>query len=147
METTIRKTVKGKTMETIFENSNTLNIKYFKALNLERGADYNPDTNYKYEITIRHADGKDVNVLFEEERFKVEFLNTELQALQNAGNNVGLVIHEKYQEDKRRTVNKYFATLDGISISPVLDYENLNYFILGYIKASTIINKQINSVC
>lgn len=71
----------------------------------------------------------------------------EIEALQNAGNNVGLVIHEKYQEDKRRTVNKYFATLDGISISPVLDYENLNYFILGYIKASTIINKQINSVC
>ncbi len=68
----------------------------------------------------------------------------EIEALQNAGNNVGLVIHEKFQEDKRRTVNKYFATLDGISISPVLDYENLNYFILGYIKASTIINKQIH---
>ena len=39
------------------------------------------NTNYKYEITIRHADGKDVNVLFEEERFKVEVLNTELQAM------------------------------------------------------------------
>ena len=35
----------------------------------------------------------------------------EIEALQNAGNNVGLVIHEKYQEDKRRTVNKYFAYL------------------------------------
>ena len=61
----------------------------------------------------------------------------EIEALQNAGNNVGLVIHEKYQEDKRRTVNKYFATLDGISISPVLDYENLNYFILGYSELPT----------
>ena len=57
-----------------------------------------------------------------------------------ARDNVGLVIHEKYQEDKRRTVNKYFATLDGISISPVLDYENLNHFILGFSKAKSIFN-------
>ena len=143
METTIRKTVKGKTMETIFENSNTLNIKYFKALNLERGADYNPDTNYKYEITIRHADGKDVNVLFEEERFKVEVLNTELQALQNAADSVklpGLQVHAKIFEDKRKS-NKYFLQYGNNTISPVLDYSNMNHFILGIIRAKELITK------
>lgn len=61
----------------------------------------------------------------------------EIEALQNAANMVNMVVHEKYQEDKRRTTRKYFATLNGISVSPVLDYECLNYFLLGYIKAKT----------
>ena len=60
---------------------------------------------------------------------------TEIQALQNAATAIGLTIHEKYQDDKRKTVKKYFATKGGVSVSPVLDYENLNMFLLGWIKA------------
>lgn len=59
---------------------------------------------------------------------------TELTALQNAADNIGATVHEKYQEDKRKTLKKYFLTTDGTSISPVLDYEQLNCFILGCIK-------------
>ena len=97
----------------------------------------------KYEITIRHADGKDVNVLFEEERFKVEVLNTELQALQNAADSVklpGLQVHAKIFEDKRKS-NKYFLQYGNNTISPVLDYSNMNHFILGIIRAKDLITK------
>ena len=60
-------------------------------------------------------------------------MQTELQSLQNAANIVGLVIHEKFQEDKRRTVKKYFAQKGIETVSPVLDYEQLNYFLFGWI--------------
>lgn len=65
---------------------------------------------------------------------------TELQALQNAVNHFrlyGLSVHQKVYEDKRRTAKMYFLHNDktGETISPVLDYENLNHFILGYGKA------------
>lgn len=56
----------------------------------------------------------------------------QLQYLQNAANDLGLTIRQKYQEDDRRTVGKYFAEHDGISISPVLNYEQLNHFLLGW---------------
>ena len=67
-------------------------------------------------------------------------LNTELQALQNAVNHFrlyGLSVHQKVYEDKRRTAKMYFLHNDktGETISPVLDYENLNHFIHGYVKA------------
>lgn len=59
---------------------------------------------------------------------------TEISALENAVRSVGingLAVHEKYQEDKRKTAKMYFLTYNGTSISPVLDYENMNHFILG----------------
>lgn len=62
---------------------------------------------------------------------------TELQALRNAAENIpGMEIHEKPQHDKRRTVGRYFAQLGRATVSPVLDYENMNYFLLGWIKGS-----------
>ena len=61
-------------------------------------------------------------------------MNTEKESLQNAANQVELLIHEKYQDDKRKTKKMYFATKNGFSVSPVLDYEQLNHFILGWIK-------------
>jgi len=67
----------------------------------------------------------------------------ELQALQNASNSVklpGLEVKEKFTDDKRRTVRYFFLTLNGNSISPVLDYDNMNHFILGFIKAERIFN-------
>lgn len=79
METTIKKTVKGATMEALFENSEALNVKHFSALDLENEADYNPDSAYKYEILIRHPEGTDANVLFEEARFKKENMKPSLR--------------------------------------------------------------------
>lgn len=61
---------------------------------------------------------------------------TELQALQNAADRIGLIIHEYFTQDKRKSVKKYFAQRGQETISPVLDYEQLNYFLLGFIKAS-----------
>ena len=74
METTIKKTVRGATMEAIFDKCETFSIRQFKAINLESESDYNPQSNYKYEILIRHAEDTDANVLFEEARFKQEIL-------------------------------------------------------------------------
>ena len=74
MQTTITKTVKGETMEAIFDNCETLSVRYFRALDLEDEKDYDPESRYKYEINIRHAENTDANVLFEEARFKQENL-------------------------------------------------------------------------
>ena len=72
METTIKKTVKGATMESLFESCDLFSVRYFKALNLKSEEDYNPESRYNYEIRIRHAENTDANVLFEEARFKNE---------------------------------------------------------------------------
>ena len=58
---------------------------------------------------------------------------TELEALQNAANDLGLTIHQKpFFEDKRKTVKKYFAQRGSNTVSPVLDFKNLNHFLLGW---------------
>jgi len=59
----------------------------------------------------------------------------EQEALQNLANNIGLTIKEYYFEDKRKTGKKYFAVNNkGVSVSPVLAYEYLNMFLLGWRK-------------
>ena len=64
-------------------------------------------------------------------------IDSELQALRNAAENIpGMEVHEKPQDDKRKTVGRYFAQLGRTIVSPVLDYENMNYFLLGWIKGS-----------
>ena len=68
-------------------------------------------------------------------------MQTELQSLQNAADNIGLVIHEKVIHDKRKTVKKYFAQKGSETVSPVLPYEKLNYFLLGWIKSVSKIEK------
>jgi hypothetical protein len=73
METTIKKTVKGSTMEAIFDNCQTFSIRHFNADNITADK-YNPKQNYSYTIRIRHAEDTDANVLFEEARFKFEIL-------------------------------------------------------------------------
>ena len=59
-------------------------------------------------------------------------MQTEIQSLQNSANSIGLVIHEKFTEDKRKTVKKHFATKNGSLVSPNLDYLNMNHFLLGW---------------
>jgi hypothetical protein len=71
METTISKTVKGATMESLFDNCELFSIRYFNSNEITED-EYNPENRYKYEIRIRHAEGTDANVLFEEARFKEE---------------------------------------------------------------------------
>ena len=59
----------------------------------------------------------------------------EIQALQNFGDNLNIVIKDTYTTDKRKTIKKYIATFNGASISPTLSYEQMNHFLLGYSKA------------
>jgi hypothetical protein len=63
---------------------------------------------------------------------------TEIQALQNAANLIGLTIYEKFNQDKRIKVKLYFAQLEKQTISPALDYDNMNHFLLGFIKCSEL---------
>lgn len=67
-----------------------------------------------------------------------------LNYLQNAANNIGASVHQKNFEDKRKKINRYFLTINGVSISPVLDYDKMNYFILGMIKMQSLINDKSN---
>lgn len=65
----------------------------------------------------------------------------QLEYLQNAvisANIAGLSIHAKQDEDKRKTTPKFFLNLNGASISPVLDYTNMNHFILGFSKGANL---------
>lgn len=57
---------------------------------------------------------------------------TELQALQNSADDLGLTVHQKYINDKRKTIGLYFANKGNETVSPVLDYDQLNHFLLGW---------------
>ena len=60
--------------------------------------------------------------------------NTQLEALNNAVSYFGLknvILHEKQYNDKRKKVSKFFLQDGAKIISPVLDYNEMNYFILG----------------
>lgn len=67
---------------------------------------------------------------------------TELESLQNAAQNIGMGfnIHEYQNSDKRKTVKLYYLQFDGITSSPCLDYDNMNHFLLGFLKAKKIYN-------
>ncbi len=65
----------------------------------------------------------------------------QLQALQNMANsaNSRITVHLRpYYDDKRRTVPKFYANIGNVTISPTLDYSNLNHFLLGYSSAAKI---------
>lgn len=66
---------------------------------------------------------------------------TELAALLNAADPLGLTVVEYQQHDNRKTVKKYYLSLHGVSVSPVLDYEQLNYFLLGMHRGKEIFTK------
>ena len=60
--------------------------------------------------------------------------NTQLEALNNALQYFGfknVILHEKQYSDKRKKVNKFFLQQGAEIISPVLDYNEMNHFILG----------------
>ena len=65
-------------------------------------------------------------------------MNNELEALQNALNCIqapNLSIHEYWESDKRKTIKKYFVQKGAETISPKLEYNTMNHFLLGMIKA------------
>ena len=53
--------------------------------------------------------------------------------------------HEKYVV-KRLRKNYYFISYNGESISPALDYENLNSFMIGYKNCKEVIFSKLNSI-
>lgn len=56
------------------------------------------------------------------------------EALQNALNSFGLTnltLYPKISEDKREKKPKFFLQQGAKIISPVLDYNEMNYFIMG----------------
>ena len=68
----------------------------------------------------------------------------EIQALQNAADSVklpGLQVHAKIFEDKRKS-KKYFLQYGNRTLSPVLDYSNMNSFILGIKRAKKILTSK-----
>ena len=60
--------------------------------------------------------------------------NTKLEALNNGLSYFGLknvILHEKQYSDKRKKVSKFFLQQGAKTISPELDYNEMNHFILG----------------
>ena len=60
--------------------------------------------------------------------------NTKIEALNNAVSYFGfknIILHEKQYSDKRKKVSKFFLQQGAKTISPVLDYNEMNHFILG----------------
>lgn len=71
-------------------------------------------------------------------------MNKELEALQNAVTSVnleGLKIRQVYSEDNRKKINRFTLDLNGLVISPVLNYDKMNHFILGFSKAKKLLSK------
>jgi hypothetical protein len=64
METTIFRTIKGSQMEQLFEADKDYSIRFYKATDvLDSG--YSKSKKYKFEITIRHAEGTNADDLFD----------------------------------------------------------------------------------
>lgn len=49
--------------------------------------------------------------------------DTQKEALQNFADTLGLIVHEHFTQDKRKSVKKYFATYNGTSVSPPLRFK------------------------
>jgi hypothetical protein len=64
-------------------------------------------------------------------------LQAELEALQNATMDLGLIVHINHF-DYCRKKPKFYVQLGIESISPVLDYDKMNHFLLGYRRAIEI---------
>lgn len=63
-------------------------------------------------------------------------METEKQLLQNAADQIGLTIYEAGQHDQRKTIKKYFACQGIKGVSPTLNYDKMNHFLLGWINCT-----------
>jgi hypothetical protein len=69
METTIKRTLKGKQMEMIFASDS--GIRYYEALNIPNDESYSSRKSYKFSIVIRHPEETNANILFDEMKEKM----------------------------------------------------------------------------
>lgn len=80
------------------------------------------------------------------DKHKTMTTTKQLEYLNNAAQSIpmqGIEVVEKHQQDKRKTKPVYVLTINGTScISPTLDYDKMNHYILGMIKAFKITNNQ-----
>ena len=67
-------------------------------------------------------------------------IEAQTEALQNFATTLGLTVHIRYFDDKRKQP-KFYLCKGSTSISPVLDYNGLNNFMLGYSRC-----KQLNNL-
>lgn len=64
------------------------------------------------------------------------------QYLQNAADSIGAKIYQKhFYEDKRKKVPMFFANIGNETISPVLNYNDMNNFLHGWIRAKIYTGK------
>ena len=74
--------------------------------------------------------------------------STQLDALNNSLSYFGLkniILYEKQYSDKRKKVSKFFLQDGAKIISPVLNYNEMNYFILGMSTMQNLTNNEINT--
>lgn len=57
-------------------------------------------------------------------------IQNEQQHLQNFADKFNLQVHKKFTQDKRKK-QRYFLVKNGISVSPVFDYHEMNCFLNG----------------
>ena len=69
-------------------------------------------------------------------------MTTEMQSLQNMADVINLTVNHKFEQDKRRTINKYYATKNRTCVSPILPYDQFNHFLLGWLKCTQSLTKQ-----
>lgn len=70
-------------------------------------------------------------------------MSNKFDALQNAVNSIGmqgLKLTLKPEHDKRKTAERFLLSLNGMCISPVLDYDKMNHFLLGFSCANQILS-------
>lgn len=68
-----------------------------------------------------------------------------LEPLQNMANVFGGVVHIKKQYDQRKTKPTFFCNVGTETISPVLKFDEMNAFLLGYIRAYKKLNEKVNT--
>lgn len=68
-----------------------------------------------------------------------------LEMLQNAANTFGGKVHVKKQDDKRKTKPVFFCNVGNETVSPNLKFDEMNAFLLGYIRAHQKHNKKVDS--
>lgn len=73
-------------------------------------------------------------------------IGKQLEYLNNAAQSIpiqGIEVMQKQQTDKRKTNPVYVLTINGTScISPTLDYDKMNHYILGMTRACKLFNNQ-----
>lgn len=66
METRFKKSIKGKIMESLFDNCDSFMVKFYNNLTLKEGDEFNEEKTYKYDILIRHSENTDAKKLLNE---------------------------------------------------------------------------------